>query len=557
MAVNAIGLELVADGFTSPVVLAQAPDDTGRLFVADQVGVVQVVSPRGEVLETPFLDVSDKLVELRESFDERGLLGLAFHPEYANNGRLFVYYSVPLREQAPDDFDHTSRISEYTVMSGDANRVDPASEKVILEVDQPQFNHNAGALTFGPDGFLYVALGDGGDANDTGIGHPPRGNGQDVTTLLGSILRLDVDAAGSEAYGIPADNPFVGTEGRDEIYAYGFRNPFRMSFDQGGDRVLFVGDAGQNRWEEVDRVQRGGNYGWNIKEGTHCFDPQMPDVNPENCPDQGHLGNPLIDPIIEYQNAGVEGGIGLAVIGGYVYRGDDIEGLTGEYIFGDYSADSAQPEGKIFAATPPADGEGLWDMRELSIPANEGGDLGFFMRAFGQTADGEVYALVSGNAGPTGNTGRVYRVTAADRTEPPVDAGAPDASQPDASAPDAGAGDAGDVVAAQISRGTTLFADNCARCHGANGMGTALGPMVIGAGALPLNPPPERDVRMTQFRTALDVFLFASQNMPLDDPGSLPDQTYLDVLAFVLDANGVALTQPLTRANADTVVINP
>ncbi|MBM2832210.1 MAG: Glucose/arabinose dehydrogenase, beta-propeller fold [Dehalococcoidia bacterium] len=276
-----VGLKLVARGFASPVGLVPSPDNTGRLFVIDQIGTISVLNPDGAVLSEPFLDLRQRMVTLNARYDERGLLGLAFHPGFRQNGRLFVYCSAPLRAGGPAGWNHTSHISEFKVMASDWNKADPASERIILRVDQPQANHNGGELAFGPDGFLYISLGDGGAANDIGAGHPPMGNGQDVTTLLGSILRIDVD--GGNPYGIPADNPFVGRDGADEIFAFGLRNPFRMSFDKEGKHELFVGDVGQNLWEEVDIMVKGGNYGWNLKEGTNCFGPKNPGVSRRQC----------------------------------------------------------------------------------------------------------------------------------------------------------------------------------------------------------------------------------------------------------------------------------
>ncbi len=526
---DTVGLELIADGLNSPVLLREAPDDSGRLFIVDQAGVIRILTPDGDLLETPFLDLRDELVDLMPSFDERGLLGLAFHPEYDSNGRFFVYYSAPLREEAPEGYDHTSHVSELTVSDTDPNVADASSERIILQVDQPQFNHDAGTLAFGPDGFLYISLGDGGGANDVGEGHPPLGNGQDWSTLLGSILRIDVDRG--DPFAIPDDNPYVGAEGRDEIFARGFRNPFRMSFDQGGDRSLFVGDAGQDLWEEVSIVTAGGNYGWNIKEGTHCFDPDNPTESPDTCPDVGPEGQTLIDPIIEYKNANAEGGIGLVVIGGFVYRGSVLPELAGAYIFGDYSSAPDEPRGKLFAAMQPAESQSMWPMRELSIDGRADGELGAFLRGFGQDDSGEVYVLTSQQPGPTGTTGEVYRVV------PP--------------------GMVADPVEAQLERGAELFAESCARCHGSMGMGTVLGPALVGPDALPLDPPPERTLRTSQFRTAADVFAFASENMPFDAPGTLATQAYVDILAFALDANGVMLEEPLTTENADEIIINP
>jgi glucose/arabinose dehydrogenase len=403
-----IGLELVADGFAAPLALMPAGDGSGRLFILDQTGEIWVLTPEGERLGEPFLDVSDRMVGLSSGYDERGLLGLAFHPDFAENGRFYVYYSAPLRPAAPGGWNHTSHVSEFIVSADDSNRADPASERIVMEIDQPQSNHDGGQIAFGPDGYLYISLGDGGGANDTGTGHnPDTGNGQDPSTLLGSILRIDVDDG--DPYGIPSDNPFVGGEGREEIFAYGFRNPYRIAFDAGGDRQLFAGDAGQNLWEEVSIVTRGGNYGWNIKEGTHCFDPQNPGTSPDECPETGPMGTPLTDPIIEYQNANVQGGLGRAVVVGMVYRGDALPPFQGRYVFGDWSTGFGRPDGTLLVAAPPEQGE-MWPFEELRIANRENGRLGSYLLSFGQDADLELYVLTSDTAGPSGDTGRVFKI---------------------------------------------------------------------------------------------------------------------------------------------------
>jgi glucose/arabinose dehydrogenase len=404
-----VGLELVAEGLTSPLALMPSGDGSGRLFILDQIGQIWVMTAAGELADEPFLDIRDRLVVLATDYDERGLLGMAFHPDYAENGRFYVYYSAPLREAAPDDWDHTSHLSEFLVSEDDPDVADLDSERIILQVDQPQSNHDGGQITFGPDGYLYIPLGDGGGANDVGTGHTPElGNAQDTTNLLGSILRIDVD--GGDPYGIPDDNPFSGEQGREEIYAYGFRNPYRIAFDAGGDRQLFVGDAGQNLWEEVDIVTLGGNYGWHIKEGTHCFDPQTPNTSPAECPDHGPRDEPLIDPIIEYQNANAPGGLGVVVVGGLVYRGRAMPDLQGHYIFGDWSTDWGRPAGVLFVARPPETPGELWAFEELSVHSHENGRLGSFLLSFGQDADQELYVLTSDTAGPAGHTGQVYKM---------------------------------------------------------------------------------------------------------------------------------------------------
>ncbi len=408
---GAVGLELVTEGLTSPVRLGDAGDGSGRLFVADQGGLVRIIASDGSLDAEPFLDLRDRMVTLSPSFDERGLLGLAFHPEYTDNGRFFVAYSAPLRPGGPAGFNHTSHVSEFQVSETDPNQADPGSERIVLQVDQPQFNHNAGDLAFGPDGYLYIALGDGGGANDVGLGHTPGlGNGQDATNLLGAILRIDVDAG--DPYAIPADNPFIGTAGRDEIFAYGFRNPWRFTFDPYGELGLLAADAGQDLWEEVSVVTRGGNFGWNIKEGTHCFDPEAPATSPPTCPDTGPLfDDPLIDPVIEYPNIRHPdvGGVGLTVIGGRIYRGDEVPQLHGRYVFADWSTSFNEPDGTLLVAKPRTDR--LWKLEELRVAGRPGGRLGHYVLGFGHDPAGEVYVLTSDQNAPTGDTGRVYRLS--------------------------------------------------------------------------------------------------------------------------------------------------
>ncbi len=404
----AVRLDVVADGFAAPVALVAAADGSGRLFVVDQIGVISVLTTDGRVLDEPFLDIRDRLIDLNASYDERGLLGMAPHPDFASNGRFFVYYSAPLRPGAPDGWDHTSRVSEFTVSAASPDVADPVSERTILEVDQPQPNHNAGQLAFGPDGYLHIALGDGGRSGDTGRGHPPAGNGQDTSTLLGSILRIDID--GGDPYAIPADNPFAGGGGREEVFAFGLRNPFRFSFDTGGNHELFVGDVGQNQWEEISIVGKGDNLGWNIREGEHCFDPGSPRRSPEQCPDVDSAGRPLAGPIIEYRNAGLAGGIGTAVIGGFVYRGTSLANLSGAYLFADFTTSRSRPDGALFVATRPATPGDPWPMAELEISSSPSGRVGEYIRALGQDADNELFLLTSEVAGPTGRTGKVYRI---------------------------------------------------------------------------------------------------------------------------------------------------
>ncbi len=416
-----VDIQLIADNLVSPIGLVAVPDNTKRLFVIDQAGQIWIIDAEGNKLPAPFLDISSKLVTLQASFDERGLLGLAFHPNYKNNGRFFVYYNAPPRPGGPEPgelWNNLSRISEFKVSAGDANIADASFEKILLEMDDPQFNHNGGTLVFGPDGYLYISIGDGGAADDVAPGHVEDwyavnagGNGQDIeANLFGDILRIDINSG--DPYGIPPDNPFVGKPGRDEIYAYGFRNPYRMSFDMSGSRQLYVGDAGQNLYEEVDVVKKGGNYGWNVKEGTHCFNAASNEEELPDCPDVDNLGNPLIDPVIEMNNwNNPAGGSSTTVIGGHVYRGNAIPGFHGKYIFGNFSRSFFPGTGEIFIANPA--GPGLWPFQEISLQSSPN-DIGYYLKGFGQDMEGEIYLAVSTIIGPTGTSGKVFKLVPAE-----------------------------------------------------------------------------------------------------------------------------------------------
>jgi glucose/arabinose dehydrogenase len=348
------------------------------------------------------------MVSLMTGFDERGLLGFALHPGFAANGKIYTYTSEPVGGPADftvpksGAFDHQSVVAEWVVSAMDSNRVDPASRREILRIDQPLFSHNAGTLRFGPDGMLYIALGDGGGADDQGDGHVPGGNAQEPGNILGSVVRIDVDRtvgapSGNGAYTIPPDNPFVGTTNVEEIYAFGFRNPFMFSFDmETGD--LWAGDVGQNHIEEVNIVVSGGNYGWRHKEGSFFFDPNGGDNGFTTTVPASPVPAGLIDPVAEYDH-----GEGISVIGGFVYRGEAIPGLAGRYVFGEYRDPRQSSSGSLRYLDESN------SIRRLII-GTEDRSIGGFIKGFGQDREKELYVCVSGETGPVGTTGRVYRI---------------------------------------------------------------------------------------------------------------------------------------------------
>jgi len=403
-------LELIADDLIAPVHMAYASDDTDRLFIVEQTGTIRIVDADGELADEPFLDISDRLVEFRDSYDERGLLGLAFHPDYASNGRFYVYYSAPLREGAPADWDHTSHVSEFTVSADDPGVADAATERVLMEIDQPQFNHNGGHIAFGPDGYLYIPLGDGGAGNDVGLGHNEEiGNAQDRSNWLGSILRIDVDSAEVDAaYGIPADNPFLEEEGvLPEIWAYGLRNPYDIGFDSGGEYGLLISDAGQALFEEVSLASGGENFGWNILEGTHCFDPADEESEPAECEATGAGGEALVGPVVEYHRSD----FGTTVTGARIYRGSALPAFAGMMIFVDWTAGPS-----IYAALP-GDGmaatgldEGLWDFDQVVLAS----EFANHITGIAEGPDGELYIMSNSEAGPVEGAGQVHRLVPAD-----------------------------------------------------------------------------------------------------------------------------------------------
>ena len=355
-----LGLTSVASGLDSPVLVTGAGDGSGRLFIVEQVGRVRVLED-GDLLSTPFIDISRSV----SRGGEQGLLGLAFHPSHETNGKLYLSYT---------DLRGTSVIREYRV-SSNPNRVDGSSGRTLLRVSQPYDNHNGGHLAFGPDGLLYIGLGDGGSGGD------PGNRAQSLRTLLGKILRIDVNRrTGSLQYGIPSSNPYVGRGGLDQIWAYGLRNPWRFSFDRTtGD--LWIGDVGQGAWEEVDRALasrgrnagRAVNYGWRVMEGAHCHRPAS------GC---SRTGKTL--PLTEYGHSRGR----CSVTGGYVYRGAAYPDLVGAYFLGDYCT------GEIWFVDRAAS-RGVAPTRAL--------DTGAQISSFGEDDAGELYLVDHG--------GTVYRIT--------------------------------------------------------------------------------------------------------------------------------------------------
>ncbi|MDG6218527.1 MAG: PQQ-dependent sugar dehydrogenase, partial [Candidatus Thermoplasmatota archaeon] len=375
-----VNVDVIADGFNSPLYATSAGDASDRLFVVDQIGIIYVIQ-NDEFLSQPFLDISDKIVDLDTTYDERGLLGLAFHPAYEKNGRFFVYYSSP---KSGENINHESILAEYHV-SDNQNRADPDSQRIIFRVDQPEANHNGGQLLFGPDGYLYIGLGDGGGAGDN---FGEIGNGQNKSTLLGSILRIDIDNGSS--YSIPLDNPLVGKDGRDEIYAFGLRNPWHFSFDRKTNE-LFAADVGQDAWEEINIIIKGGNYGWRIMEGTHFYDEDLLYTLNLTLDD-------LEMPIHEYSHS-----VGISIIGGYVYRGTENPELAGKYIFGDWSTSFINPRGSLFYLEEIEPGS--WKRFDL-LPS----DFNRFVLSFGEDENGEIYVLSKTTLGPTGSTGDIRKI---------------------------------------------------------------------------------------------------------------------------------------------------
>ncbi|XP_071962315.1 HHIP-like protein 2 [Antedon mediterranea] len=404
-------LEEFANGLRNPLLAVHANDSTHRLYIAEQLGVIHVYLKNGSKIDKPFLDLRKSVLTTRRRGDERGLLGLAFHPNYKENKRLFVYYTTTDEES---DIDMV-RLSEFSTKVNNGNRVDMKSEKVILEIAQPAANHNGGQLLFGMDGFLYISVGDGGKAGDP---FGEYGNSQNLENLLGKFLRIDVNSVDDDReYSIPPSNPFVrmdnqsardamgdnrSTTAREEIYAYGLRNVWRCGMDKGnrdtgeGRGRIICGDVGQSDYEEIDIIVKGGNYGWRAKEGFECYDYDM-------CSDPKWLVNEEL-PIHTYPHT-----VGKSVTGGHIYRGCLFPNMNGHYIYGDFM------NGKLFKLVE-SGVNGTWENSDICLGDSTvctGGLLNNYpthILSFGEDESGEIYMLTTNAPSTSHAGGKVYRI---------------------------------------------------------------------------------------------------------------------------------------------------
>jgi glucose/arabinose dehydrogenase len=397
-----IALDPVLDGFVSPRDLVADP--SGALYVVDQPGVVRALDAPVE----PFADLRKLVVPLDDAHDDRGLLGFVFHPKFPHDPRVFAWYSAT-SGALPPDYDHVDRLASFKVVDG---AVDTSTQELLLEIPHPGAGNNGGGLRFGENGLLYVGVGDGGGAGDRGVGHPADGNGQDTAGLLGSVLRIDVDAA--FPYAIPADNPFANGGGAPEVYAFGFRDPRDLAFDPHTGE-LFAADRGEAVLEEVDLVHGGGNYGWNVREGTVCFDVTRPTDPLTSCADTGPDGEPLVAPVLTFPHPGThilgdgeagDGVAGVGIVGGAPVRGGPAR-WEGGYLFGTETRTDGGAEGALFLGIRERDG---WRSTLLAVDGRPDGALGERLLRVVAGPDGALYTLTSARRGPDGTSGTVSRL---------------------------------------------------------------------------------------------------------------------------------------------------
>ncbi|MCC8426053.1 sorbosone dehydrogenase family protein [Mucilaginibacter sp. UR6-11] len=368
----------ITGGIQAPT--SMAFPEPSKIWITEQTGKIRLVKD-GRLTNVVILDLKDKMIRVNSGYEERGLLNIALHPEFSSNGKFYVFYSRPATTQNPANnhkFDHTDVVAEYKLIPG-TDQADEKSERIILTQDKPDGNHNGGGIVFGADGYLYVTFGDGGGQHDQ---HGPIGNGQNMNTWLGKVLRINIDV--DSTYSVPKDNPFTGRFGtKPEIWASGFRNPYRISLDK-ASKQLFIGEVGQDTWEEVDILEKGANYGWRLVEGNHCHNPET------GCDFTG-----LTPPIAEYHHSE-----GVSVIGGYVYNGKQVSSLKGKYLFGDWTgpvwylqkAGNKWQRGKVRVKNFPASGK---------------------ITGWGEDQSGELYYLINSEAGPGpagSTTGSVYKI---------------------------------------------------------------------------------------------------------------------------------------------------
>ncbi|XP_032221702.1 HHIP-like protein 2 isoform X2 [Nematostella vectensis] len=407
--------EEVARGLRNPIAAVHSKDGTHRLFIAEQLGVIRVLLHTGQLLARPFLDITDKVLTSENYADERGLLSIEFHPNYVRNGKFYVYYSTFKDNKTRPDNDepfwghgHKTVLSEFLVSNSDPNRADGGSERVILEIPQPALNHNGGQIMFDDKGYLYLSLGDGGMSGDP---FGTIGNGQNMSNILGTIIRIDINTRDGSAYDIPRDNPFRDMFGvRPEIWAYGVRNMWRCSMDR-GDKItgygrgrMFCGDVGQFKFEEIDIIERGRNYGWRGFEGFDCFDRDL-------C--YTPMLSNAIFPIHAYNHT-----VGKSVLGGYVYRGCQSPNLYGQYIFADTWSS------RFFSLTENRRRR-RWDHREICFGDDKyctdrmRGDFEQFVLSFGEDEAGELYLLAVPTPKAYEREGKIYRLIDPERRGSP------------------------------------------------------------------------------------------------------------------------------------------